>query len=417
MSEILVIRLLSAVNTVTPTETEAQWLLVDTHGARLGTALQGRLAEAAMLAHGRKVIALVPGTETLALNPVLPALKGNTKLSQVVPYALEDQLAVDIDELHFAIGKRGKAPSTPVVVVSRNLMKTWISALTAAGAQPDALNTDTSLLPITSEGIIILIDQGRVSVKQADSTVNTLDVSPLTEALYLLVPATDQSVTVYITEAECEAEKTTINALQERAPKLAIKLLPDGVLPLLALQATQPSAINLLQGEYTQRKKTQRNFGGWKVAASILLALIGLHLFSKGIELRQLGKQEAELDKQIQTIYSQTLSVNTPVKSGQVRTAFETRWQQLQELRKPNHLMKTLDVLSKSTNAKDALKIQELNYNQGTVQLKVLAPNDQSLDYIQQQAKTQGITTNVEDTTPIDDKIEGHMTFKSSSGV
>lgn len=417
MSEILVIRLLSAVNTVTPTETEAQWLLVDTHGARLGTVLQGRLAEAAMLAQGKKVVALVPGTETLALNPVLPALKGNTKLSQVVPYALEDQLAVDIDELHFAIGKRGKSPSTPVVVVSHRLMKSWVSALTAAGAQPDALNTDTSLLPITPEGTTVLIDQGRVSVKQIDSSVNTLDVAPLSEALHLLVPATDQSVTVYITEAEYEVEKTALDTLQERAPRLTIKLLPDGVLPLLALQATQPSAINLLQGEYTQRKKTQRNFGGWKVAASILLTLIGLHLFSKAIELRQLGKQEAELDKQIQTIYSQTLGVNSSVKTDQARSAFTTRWQQLQELRKPNHLMKTLDVLTKASNAKDALKIQELNYNQGTVQLKVLAPNDQSLDAIQQQAKTQGITADIEDRTPIDEKIEGQVTFTSSSGA
>ena len=417
MSEILVIRLLGSVNAAAPAETSVQWLLVDTHGARLGTVLQGRLGDAAMLAQTRKIVALVPGTETLALNPVLPALKGNTKLSQVVPYALEDQLAVDIDELHFAIGKRGKSATTPVIVASQNLMKTWISALTAAGAQPDALNTDTSLLPLTTSGMTVLIDQGRVSVKQSDSTVSTLDISPLSEALHLLIPATDQPVTLYITETEYEAEKTAIDALYGRAPNLAMKLLPDGVLPLLALQATQPSAINLLQGEYTQRKKTQRDFGGWKVAASILVALVGLHLFSKGLVLWQLGKQETELDKQIQTIYSQTLSVNTPIKAAQARPAFETRWHQLQELRKPNPLMKTLDVLAKSTNAKDALKIQEFNYSQGTVQLKVLAPNDQSLDLIQRQAKTQGITAELQGTTPVDEKIEGQIAFKSASGV
>lgn len=417
MSEILVIRLLNAVNTVTPAETEAQWLLVDTHGARLGTVLQGRLAEAAMLAHGKKVVALVPGTETLALNPVLPALKGNTKLSQVVPYALEDQLAVDIDELHFAIGKRGKTQSTPVVVVSRNLMKTWVSTLTAAGAHPDVLITDTSLLPITADGITVLIDQGRVSVKHTDLSVNTLDVSPLSEALQLVIPATNQPVTLYITEAEYQAEKIAVETLHHRAPKLVVKLLPEGVLPLLALQATQPAAINLLQGDYIQRKKTQRNFGNWKIASSIFFGLISLHILSKELELWQLGKQEAELDKQIQTIYSQTLSLPGTVKTDQVRPAFETRWLQLQELRKPNHLMKTLDVLSKVSNAKDALKIKELNFNHDDIEVRILAPNAQSLDFIQRQSKTQGINVEIQEANPIDEKIEGHITFKPGHGA
>ena len=79
--------------------------------------------------------------------------------------------------------------------------------------------------------------------------------------------------------------------------------------------------------------------------------------------------------------------------------------------------MKTLDVLAKATNAKDALKIQEFNYSQGTVQLKVLAPNDQSLDFIQRQAKTQGITAELQGATPVDEKIQGQIAFKSASGV
>jgi len=33
-------------------------------------------------------------------------VKAGAKLQQIVPYALEEQLAEDIDELHFAIGKR-----------------------------------------------------------------------------------------------------------------------------------------------------------------------------------------------------------------------------------------------------------------------------------------------------------------------
>ena len=44
----------------------------------------------------------------LLMEPELPA-KAGAKLAQMVPYALEEQLAEDIDDLHFAIGRRGAA--------------------------------------------------------------------------------------------------------------------------------------------------------------------------------------------------------------------------------------------------------------------------------------------------------------------
>ncbi len=81
---------------------------------------------------------VVPGTDVLLTEPELPA-KAGAKLQQIVPYALEEQLAEDIDELHFAIGKRvGDAPTTPVAVVALSLMDEWTNALKAAGLAPEA---------------------------------------------------------------------------------------------------------------------------------------------------------------------------------------------------------------------------------------------------------------------------------------
>ena len=59
---------------------------------------------------------LVPGTDALLAEPVLP-LKSGAKLAQVVPFALEEQLATDVEDLHFAVGKREGRPGTPVTVV------------------------------------------------------------------------------------------------------------------------------------------------------------------------------------------------------------------------------------------------------------------------------------------------------------
>src|SRR6185312_3594915 len=100
----------------------ATWLVVDPRGAATGPPQSGPLSLAAPRTAGRRICVLVPGSDVLLAEPEVPT-KAGTKLAQVVPYALEEQLAEDIDELHFAIGKRAAESSrTPVAVVARTLL-------------------------------------------------------------------------------------------------------------------------------------------------------------------------------------------------------------------------------------------------------------------------------------------------------
>src|SRR5256884_98482 len=100
----------------------ASWLIADARGAPAGPAQGGPWTLAAARAPGRRVCALVPGADVLLAEPEIP-VKAGAKLQQLVPYALEEQLADDIDDLHFAIGKRaGDSARAPVAVVARALL-------------------------------------------------------------------------------------------------------------------------------------------------------------------------------------------------------------------------------------------------------------------------------------------------------
>src|ERR1700685_2217700 len=89
----------------TPAE-QASWIVADARGVAIEAPAGGPLALAQPAAAGRHVCVLVPGTDVLMMEPELPT-KAGAKLAQMVPYALEEQLADDIDDLHFAIGRRG----------------------------------------------------------------------------------------------------------------------------------------------------------------------------------------------------------------------------------------------------------------------------------------------------------------------
>src|SRR6516162_11231449 len=117
----------------------ATWLVVDARGAPLSPPQSGPLALAVPRVAGRRVCVLVPGAEVLLAEPEVP-VKAGAKLQQLVPYALEEHLADDIEDLHFALGKRSADSSrVPVAVVARALLDQWLAELRGAGLEPDAL--------------------------------------------------------------------------------------------------------------------------------------------------------------------------------------------------------------------------------------------------------------------------------------
>ena len=105
----------------------ATWLVVDARGAPISPPQSGPLTLAAARAPGRRVCLLVSGAEVLLAEPEVP-VKAGAKLQQLVPYALEEQLAEDIEDLHFALGKRSaESTRVPVAVVARALLDAWLS--------------------------------------------------------------------------------------------------------------------------------------------------------------------------------------------------------------------------------------------------------------------------------------------------
>src|SRR5512137_658002 len=139
-------------------EEPATWLIASAGGAPLAATQSGPLADAAAAAAGRRLCVLVPGSDVLLAEPELPA-KSGIRLQQLVPYALEEQLADNIDELHFALGRRAADSNrTPVAVVAHELMNAWLAELRAAGLEPDCLYADSELLPANPGQAVALLE-------------------------------------------------------------------------------------------------------------------------------------------------------------------------------------------------------------------------------------------------------------------
>src|SRR5580698_5924276 len=129
-----------------PGQEATEWLSIDEAGSAITARQSGPLSLAAVLARSAKVVVLAPAGQILLAEPELPPGSG-AKLARAVPFALEEQLTEDIDQLSFAVGRRRPTGGTPVAVVSLTVMRDWLSALAAAGLEPQAVYPDISLMP------------------------------------------------------------------------------------------------------------------------------------------------------------------------------------------------------------------------------------------------------------------------------
>lgn len=415
MTEALVIRLKSAPAAVA-SDVQAQWLPVDTSGARHGDVQAGSLVDAAAYAGARKIIVLVPATDVFLAEPVLP-LKSGAKLLQVVPFALEEQMAADVEDLHFAVGRRDDRPGTPVAVVSLAHMDAWMAALHDAGLHADGIYAETSVLPATPNGVTLLVDGARVYVQREATPGAVLDVEPLIEALQLALAAGDDArehVTIYLTEEVYERDRDLFEGLREFTASLQLKLLPDGPLPLLAANAFGKAPVNLLQGRYAVKTKLKLSFHPWRYAATLAAAFVVLHLGLKTWQYFDLKKTEGQLDSEISQVFQQAMP-GAPVPDAlAARKQVEMRLNALRGSGPVGGIIATLGTLAEAMAQAPGTNIEALSYRDNITDLRVLAPTVDALDKIQHVASERGIAAEIQSASPRESKIEGRLKFKQS---
>jgi general secretion pathway protein L len=418
MAETVVIRLLASAGNPQQTNNTVEWVTVDASGARVGAVRRGALEEAAPDTLTRKTIVLAPGTDVLLAEPVVP-LKSGGKLAQVVPFALEEQLAHDVDDLHFAIGKRESRPGVPVAVASHEHMQAWLAQLRAAGIDPSAIYGESAMVPPTPNGVTLLIDDSRVYVRREATPGAVLDVQPLIEALQLGLASGEESrehATIYVSVDDYERERDLLEGLREFTASLQLKLLPDGVLPLLAASAAQTrDAVNLLQGQYAVKKKLNFAFAPWRYAAMLALVFFVVHLGLKGWQLVHLKREEERLDAAITEVYQIAMPGAAAPDPQLARRQMESRLTALRGGTPTGGMLATMGTLAEAIVQVPGTNVEALSYRDKTTDLRVLAPSVDALDRIRSFATQHGMTAVIQSANPRDQKYEGRLQFKSQT--
>lgn len=419
MAEILVIRM--------PDEADApaSWMAVDSSGTRLGSPVSGPLADAAADVRERKVVVLVPGTEVLTTSADVP-VKGGTRLQAALPYALEEFLAEDVDKLHFAAGARRESGRVPVSVVSRETLEEWRARLAEAGLKPAEIIAENHGLARLPGTISLLVAEHEVMVNDgADVELVMQGVTPA-EALAAIgaldededsdaTPKLPRHAIVYCLPGDDERYRHDWIAMRQELESLDINLLPDGVMPRLAVTVASGAGINLLQGEYAQKTGYGGLFTRWKIAAMLLLALVGVGLLAKAADLYLLNRQEAALREQFIAEYREAVPGAADVQEQDPAALLSSLRARTGRSEAPQVFLQSLEQVGRALSANAEARIEALSYRSGVVDIRVSAPNVATLDNIQKMiSESGGFTASIQGTNQQGDRVSSQIQVRES---
>ncbi len=418
MAEYLVIRLRRL------PEQGVEWIAVDDNGTRRSEPGSGSLEDAAVQAGVRPVIVLVPATDVLTTTVDIP-VRG-ARLKSALPFALEESLADDVETLHFAAGAKRDSGVRPVAVVARDKIEQWLESLDAAGIEPVRMVPENYGLARIPGTMSVLVSEDCVMFNDGEDVEFVLEGLQPSDALVAAGALTDRARdTESVDDVEasghllvfCEpdAEESLSHewiALRHELSSVDVNVLPDGVLPRLAVTVASGSGVDLLQGRYGARTDYGAYFKPWRRVAVLLLGLLLVGFIGKGIDYYRLSDEEAALREQFAAEYQQ-------IRPGDSReildpvSAVRSIKQGMGTATGPQVFLPSLQQLSKAMAQNSSAKIETISYRAGVIDVRLTSPDVATLDNIQKIVRESGqFQASIQSTDQVDDQISSRLQIR-----
>ncbi|MCD6039372.1 MAG: epsL [Gammaproteobacteria bacterium] len=344
------------------------------------------LAELSSLATNYEIYVIVPGEAVLLTIANLQKLTPQ-RIRQALPFALEEQLIDDIDNLHFAIGEYQPEVGFPVAIVSKKKMDIWLTELKHANIIPDFLIASPFALPCTPHYWHACIYDNMSVVRSGDYAGFVCDKENLNTYLELKYAEVEQKpVGIHIDNFSSSAIAIKFNSITLNE----VKFSENQFLEQVAKSITKYPFINLLQGVYQNTQRTVTIKKIWIAAACFAFTWVGLAFFSKLGSFFILHHTLATSEQSINNIYKRNFpKASSIVAPGQ---RMEEKLKQLTAIANKNNFLSMLGIIGKNLPKSKSIQIHTLDFHDNQLILSVSTPNFDDLTLFTQALDHQGLS-------------------------
>lgn len=378
-----------------------------------GAVAHGRMQEALALAPGRQVIVLTPASDVLLARAAVPNV-GRQRLAQAIPYALEDQLGSEVEDLHFALGRQADQ-AIAVAVVARAKMDAWLGYLRDAGFEPDLLVPAVLALPYEEGTWTVLRDAAGAIVRSGVQAGFAADHDNLETLLSLGLAEAGAAAPARLRILDTPGAPALHADTWSQSLGVAVhrEASAEDAVTLLARNFNEDLAINLLQGGYSRREQLEKFWRPWKPAAALLVLWLLVYIGTTVSEVISLGRQSPQLQTQIEQLYLQTFPDARKVVNPKVQMQ-----RRLDALRgnqgEGEGLLELLAQAGGPLKDTPNLELRTLTFKEGQLNLDLRVDDLQVLDQLKQRLAAQSkMEVEIQSASSRDNKVESRLQLRA----
>lgn len=384
------------------TPEHATWSLVNSAGELTTMISQGSPEDATHLADKHKTVVLLDNT-AVHVNTVKLPIKNRQKLLRAVPFALEEQLADDVDDLHFVAGKPTSDNMVPVAAIKHETLKNIINRFKDAGIEPVAIIPDALCLTANSKQWSILLHGDKLNVqfdtfKGGEFDKNVIS-KLLTSNLEQQTENTPEKIILFTPEDSIK--NSDDKKIVEKLISSISSCIDDGIefvnisynthpLVIYCGQYQNAMPLNLLQDAYKPKHKGNIEWHHWKLAASLAVIFLCLHLGSAGTQYYDLLEKNDQLRTQINKIYKTTFPQSKKIVNARVQ--METKLNGLRGNSSNTSSGDIVELLASSASALSTEKditLQSINFRNNRMDIELTGTNLQAVESLNKKLNSQ----------------------------
>jgi general secretion pathway protein L len=372
---------------------------------------QGDLREAALRSQGERIVVLLPSSPLLTLRATLPPLQGQ-KLRRAVPYAVEEQLAEEVEAYHFALGKRLADGTLPLLAVNRQQMEAWGRTFAEAEIRPHACYNEAQLLPWQPGEASLLLEPDGALLRLSAHDAYSLPLANLETLLQLALPPSPQgegavtALRIFDARGEGAAAPTWAGALGELEQHYTVI---DDPLPLL-LSGHDNYAIDLLQGEFGRKEHLGRIWRPWRATAALLAGWLLLGAGEAMYDYQRLAGEETRLYQAVEQLYRDTFPEAKNVVNPKVQ--MERKLAELQMGGGGGAFVTLLGASGPVLSEARGVRLQNLRYRQGELELELELADLPTLDSLKASLQQRGLEVEIRNASSRDNRVEGRVAIR-----
>ena len=340
-----------------------------------------------------------PSAQVRALElEVAPAEKKH--LARALPFMLEEQVAEDVEDLHFASSALSKTRYA-VAICSHSVMRQWAQRLAQLPDLPQWL-PEALLLPWRPGEWCLVADGEQVIVRSGEGEGYAVERDLLPAVLAASADLQLPETLIFYATDQVEALALLPATLQDR-----VHWRQGGVCSALLL-SEDAQRLNLRQGAYAPSLPLQQWWGQWRTAAALVAVAFTLQLVATWADYRAQAAENLALRGALEASYRQA------VPQGALVDAERQLQRQLDALRGGAGAGSFVPLLEQTGSViaqRPDTRVLSINYNQrgGEMRLNIVASDFSAVEQLRAGLAEAGLAAVMESSSAQGDSVRARI--------